>query len=106
MKMGTYGFLRFAIPLFPSAAIDFTPWIMGLSVIGIVYGSLVAMVQADIKKLVAYSSVAHLGFVMLGMFALNVHGLSGRYPGSLIYELGSQRSATRRASSTACTGTF
>jgi NADH-quinone oxidoreductase subunit M len=77
LKMGTYGFLRFAIPLFPDAAIDFTPLMMVLSVIGIVYGSLVAMVQADIKKLVAYSSVAHLGFVMLGMFALNVHGLSG-----------------------------
>jgi NADH-quinone oxidoreductase subunit M len=77
LKMGTYGFLRFAIPFFPVAAIDFTPWIMALSVIGIVYGSLVAMVQADIKKLVAYSSVAHLGFVMLGIFALNVHGLSG-----------------------------
>jgi len=77
LKMGTYGFLRFAIPLFPSAAIEFTPWIMALSVIGIVYGSLVAMVQPDIKKLVAYSSVAHLGFVMLGIFALNVHGLNG-----------------------------
>jgi len=77
LKMGTYGFVRFAIPLFPSAAIEFTPWIMALSVIGIVYGSLVAMVQSDIKKLVAYSSVAHLGFVMLGMFALNVHGLNG-----------------------------
>jgi len=77
LKMGTYGFLRFAIPLFPSAAIEFTPWIMGLSVIGIIYGSLVAMVQSDIKKLVAYSSVAHLGFVMLGIFALNVHGLTG-----------------------------
>jgi NADH-quinone oxidoreductase subunit M len=77
LKMGTYGFLRFAIPLFPSAAVDFTPLIMVLSVIGIVYGSLVAMVQSDIKKLVAYSSVAHLGFVMLGIFALNVHGLSG-----------------------------
>jgi len=77
LKMGTYGFLRFAIPLFPVAAVDFTPWIMALSVIGIVYGSLVAMVQSDIKKLVAYSSVAHLGFVMLGIFALNVHGLTG-----------------------------
>jgi NADH-quinone oxidoreductase subunit M len=75
--MGTYGFLRFAIPLFPVAAVDFTPWIMTLSVIGIIYGSLVAMVQSDIKKLVAYSSVAHLGFVMLGIFALNVHGLTG-----------------------------
>ncbi len=77
LKMGTYGFVRFAIPLFPSAAVEFTPAIMVLSVIGIVYGSLVAMVQPDIKKLVAYSSVAHLGFVMLGIFALNVHGLSG-----------------------------
>jgi NADH-quinone oxidoreductase subunit M len=77
LKMGTYGFLRFAIPLFPSAAVEFTPLMMTLSVIGIVYGSLVAMVQADIKKLVAYSSVAHLGFVMLGIFALNVHGLTG-----------------------------
>jgi NADH-quinone oxidoreductase subunit M len=77
LKMGTYGFLRFAIPLFPDAAVDFTPWMMALSVIGIVYGSLVAMVQSDIKKLVAYSSVAHLGFVMLGIFALNVHGLTG-----------------------------
>jgi NADH-quinone oxidoreductase subunit M len=77
LKMGTYGFLRFALPLFPAAALEWTPWILALSVIGIVYGSLVAMVQADIKKLVAYSSVAHLGFVMLGMFALNVQGLSG-----------------------------
>ncbi len=77
LKMGIYGFLRFAIPLFPVAAVDFTPAIMTLSVIGIIYGSLVAMVQSDIKKLVAYSSVAHLGFVMLGIFALNVHGLTG-----------------------------
>jgi len=77
LKMGTYGFLRFALPLFPAAAVEWTPAILTLSLIGIVYGSLVAMVQADIKKLVAYSSVAHLGFVMLGMFALNVQGLSG-----------------------------
>jgi NADH-quinone oxidoreductase subunit M len=77
LKMGTYGFLRFALPMFPTAAIAFTPWLMGLALVGIVYGSLVAMVQSDIKKLVAYSSVAHLGFVMLGMFALNVHGLNG-----------------------------
>ena len=77
LKMGTYGFLRFALPLFPSAAIDFAPWMIGIAVVGIVYGSLVAMVQEDIKKLVAYSSVAHLGFVMLGMFALNVQGLNG-----------------------------
>jgi len=77
LKMGTYGFLRFALPLFPAAVADWTPTILTLSVIGIVYGSLVAMVQEDIKKLVAYSSVAHLGFVMLGMFALNVQGASG-----------------------------
>jgi len=77
LKMGTYGFLRFALPLFPVAAIDFTPWILGISVFGIIYGSLVAMVQPDVKKLVAYSSVAHLGFVMLGMFALNVQGVNG-----------------------------
>ena len=77
LKMGTYGFLRFALPLFPAAVAEWAPLILTLSVIGIIYGSLVAMVQADIKKLVAYSSVAHLGFVMLGMFALNVHGASG-----------------------------
>ena len=77
LKMGTYGFVRFALPLFPSAVVDFTPLILSLSVIGIIYGSLVAMVQADIKKLVAYSSVAHLGFVMLGMFSLNAIGLNG-----------------------------
>jgi NADH-quinone oxidoreductase subunit M len=77
LKMGTYGFLRFALPLFPAASMDFAPFMLGVSVVGIVYGSLVAMVQSDIKKLVAYSSVAHLGFVMLGTFALNVQGLSG-----------------------------
>jgi NADH-quinone oxidoreductase subunit M len=77
LKMGTYGFLRFALPLFPAAIADWTPLLMTLSVIGIIYGSLVAMVQEDIKKLVAYSSVAHLGFVMLGIFALNVQGATG-----------------------------
>jgi NADH-quinone oxidoreductase subunit M len=77
LKMGTYGFLRYALPLFPVAAVEFTPWIMTLALVGIIYGSLVAMVQTDIKKLVAYSSVAHLGFVMLGIFSLNVHGLNG-----------------------------
>ncbi len=77
LKMGTYGFLRFGLPLFPDAALTFTPLIVALSVTGIVYGSLVAMVQQDIKKLVAYSSVAHLGFVMLGMFAFNVQGVNG-----------------------------
>lgn len=77
LKMGTYGFLRFAIPLFPEATIEFTPLIMGLAVFGIIYGALVAMVQPDIKKLVAYSSVSHLGYVMLGLFALNAHGVAG-----------------------------
>jgi len=77
LKMGTYGFLRFAIPLFPAAFLDALPYILVLSVIGILYGALVAMVQKDIKSLVAYSSVSHLGFVMLGMCALNTIGFSG-----------------------------
>ena len=77
LKMGTYGFLRLAIPLFPVAAVDLAPVLATLAVVGIVYGALVAMVQKDIKKLVAYSSVAHLGFVMLGMFAFNLQGIEG-----------------------------
>ena len=77
LKMGTYGFLRFSLPLFPHAAHALAPYIMTLAVIGIIYGALVAMAQSDIKKLVAYSSVSHLGFVMLGMFAFNTQGLQG-----------------------------
>ena len=77
LKMGTYGFVRFAIPLFPDAAKEAVPIMMALAVIGIVYGALVAMVQPDLKKLVAYSSVSHLGFVVLGLFALNVQGIEG-----------------------------
>ncbi len=77
LKMGTYGYVRFAIPLFPQASERFTPLMATLAVIGIIYAALVAMVQEDVKKLVAYSSVAHLGFVMLGIFALNQQGLSG-----------------------------
>src|SRR5512145_198571 len=77
LKMGTYGFLRFAIPLFPVAAFDLMPLISALAVIGIIYGALVAMVQKDMKKLVAYSSVSHLGFVMLGLFAFNLQGIEG-----------------------------
>lgn len=77
LKMGTYGYVRFAIPLFPEATHQFTPLIATLSVIGIIYAALVAMVQEDVKKLVAYSSVAHLGFVMLGVFALNEQGVTG-----------------------------
>jgi NADH-quinone oxidoreductase subunit M len=77
LKMGTYGFVRFSLPLFPVATVEWAPVMLGLALVGIVYGALVAMVQEDVKKLVAYSSVAHLGFVMLGVFALNVHGLDG-----------------------------
>jgi NADH-quinone oxidoreductase subunit M len=77
LKMGTYGLLRFAFPLFPDAAVAFAPYLAGLAVIGIVYGALVAMVQPDMKKLVAYSSVSHLGFVVLGICAMNLQGLQG-----------------------------
>ncbi len=77
LKMGTYGLLRFAFPLFPEAAQYFAPWLAALAVIGIVYGALVAMVQPDMKKLVAYSSVSHLGFVVLGLCALTVSGVQG-----------------------------
>jgi NADH-quinone oxidoreductase subunit M len=77
LKMGTYGFLRFCMPLFPDGVAAATPWIMALAIIGIIYGALVAMVQDDVKKLVAYSSVSHLGFVMLGMFALTAEGVAG-----------------------------
>jgi NADH-quinone oxidoreductase subunit M len=77
LKMGTYGFLRFAMALFPAAAFDWMPAVAALAVVGIVYGALVSMVQRDIKKLVAYSSVSHLGFVMLGLFAFNIQGIEG-----------------------------
>jgi NADH-quinone oxidoreductase subunit M len=77
LKMGTYGLFRFAFPLFPSAALYFAPWIAGLAVVGIIYGALVAMVQPDMKKLVAYSSVSHLGFVVLGLCTMNVEGAQG-----------------------------
>jgi len=77
LKMGTYGLVRFAFPLFPVAAVAFAPWLALLAVIGIIYGALVAMVQPDMKKLVAYSSVSHLGFVVLGICAMNVQGVQG-----------------------------
>ncbi|MDH3590494.1 MAG: NADH-quinone oxidoreductase subunit M [Planctomycetota bacterium] len=77
LKMGTYGFLRFSLPIFPEATRHFMPWLLTLSAIGVIYGAMVAMVQKDWKKLVAYSSVSHLGFAMLGIFALNVEGLGG-----------------------------
>jgi NADH-quinone oxidoreductase subunit M len=77
LKLGTYGFVRYTLPLFPEATIQLAPFAFGLAIIGIIYGALVAMVQEDVKKLVAYSSVSHLGFVMLGLFALNAQGLEG-----------------------------
>jgi len=77
LKMGTYGLLRFAFPLFPDAARAFAPYIGLFAVIGIIYGALVAMVQPDMKKLVAYSSVSHLGFVVLGLCAMNQQGVQG-----------------------------
>jgi NADH-quinone oxidoreductase subunit M len=77
LKMGAYGFLRFNLPLFPETAIILAPWMALLAVIGILYGAAVSYVQKDLKKLVAYSSVSHLGFVILGIFALNLQGLSG-----------------------------
>jgi NADH-quinone oxidoreductase subunit M len=77
LKMGTYGLIRFCLPMFPNAAEAFAPMMATLAVIGIVYGALVAMVQKDVKKLVAYSSVSHLGFVVLGIFAMNVTAVQG-----------------------------
>ncbi len=77
LKMGTYGFLRFSLPILPEATKYFVPWVVGLSIVGIVYGALVAMAQRDWKRLVAYSSVSHMGMVMLGMFALTPVGITG-----------------------------
>src|SRR6267142_1806293 len=77
LKMGTYGFLRFCLPLFPDASLAFGPLVFTLAVIGVIYGAWVSTVQPDMKKLVAYSSVSHLGFVMLGIFTLNQQGLVG-----------------------------
>jgi len=77
LKMGTYGFVRFNLPLFPDAAVKAAPWIALLATIGIIYGAAVSYAQADVKKLVAYSSVSHLGFVMLGLFAMNPEGIAG-----------------------------
>jgi len=77
LKMGTYGFVRFNIPLFPEATVKAAPWIALFATIGIIYGAMVSYAQKDVKKLVAYSSVSHLGFVMLGLFALNPEGIAG-----------------------------
>lgn len=77
LKMGGYGFLRYAVNLFPRAAHDYAPWIVALAIIGIIYGALVATMQRDLKRLVAYSSVSHLGFVVLGIFAFTVTSAQG-----------------------------
>src|SRR5580704_3609646 len=77
LKMGTYGLLRFCVPMFPTAARNAAGWISALAIIGIIYGALVAMVQPNMKKLVAYSSVSHLGFVVLGIFSFTQQGFDG-----------------------------
>jgi NADH-quinone oxidoreductase subunit M len=77
LKLGGYGFLRFSLPMFPQASVDFAPLIYALSVVAIVYTSLVALVQEDVKKLIAYSSVAHMGFVTMGLFAMTAQGVAG-----------------------------
>lgn len=77
LKMGTYGLLRFSIPLFPHAAKEAAPWMMFLGVVGVIYGALIAWIQTDIKRLIAYSSVSHLGFVVLGLFSFNEFGFTG-----------------------------
>ena len=77
LKMGAYGFIRFAIPLFPNAAMKFLPLVCVLALVGIIYGALVSMMQDDLKRLVAFSSVSHLGYVMLGLFAFNMQGVQG-----------------------------
>jgi NADH-quinone oxidoreductase subunit M len=77
LKMGTYGFVRFSLPLFPRGSVEAAPWVVTLAIIGIVYAAFVTLVQKDMKKLIAYSSVSHMGFVMLGMFCLSPLGLEG-----------------------------
>jgi len=77
LKMGTFGFFRYAMPLFPEAALQFRPAVAALAVVGIIYGALMCLVQTDMKRLVAYSSVSHLGFVMLGLMAITAEGLTG-----------------------------
>jgi NADH-quinone oxidoreductase subunit M len=77
LKMGTYGFLRFCLPITPHATHVFMPWLIGLSIVGILYGGLTALAQSDLKKLVAYSSVGHMGFATLGIFLLNSQGVEG-----------------------------
>jgi NADH-quinone oxidoreductase subunit M len=77
LKLGGYGFLRYSLPLLPDAAVTFAPIVIGLAVVAVLYGAMVSMVQPDLKKLIAYSSVSHMGFVMLGVFVFNTQGLEG-----------------------------
>ena len=77
LKMGTYGFMKLGFPLFPDATASFTPWLMALAVLSIVYGACLALVQDDIKKIIAYSSISHLGYVMLGLLSLELTGIQG-----------------------------
>ena len=78
LKMGGYGFIRFSLPMFPDASLYFAPFIFVLSIVAIIYTSLVALAQTDMKKLIAYSSVAHMGFVTIGIFTFNEQGITGR----------------------------
>src|SRR5208283_5595092 len=77
IKMGAYGFLRFSIPLFPQVTLAMAPYMLALSVVAIIYGAVICLIQEDLKRLIAYSSVSHMGFVTLGIFALNTQGLEG-----------------------------
>ena len=77
LKMGGYGFLRLVLPMLPEATVTFTPWVLGLSIIAILYGGYMALAQSDIKRLIAYSSISHMGFVTLGIFVLNKQGIEG-----------------------------
>ena len=89
LKMGTYGWFRFVLPLFPEASVYYAPWLLGLSVFGLIYTSLVAFAQTDIKKLVAYSSIAHMGYVLIGLFAFNIYGLHGAFYQTLTHGISS-----------------
>ena len=87
LKLGTYGFIRIAIPILPNAAISWAPWIGLLAVIGIIYGSLCCLAQTDMKRLIAFSSVAHMGFVMLGIATLTSFGLNAAVFGMVAHGL-------------------
>src|SRR5258707_8834566 len=89
LKMGGYGFLRFSLPMFPDASVAFAPLVFALSVVAIIYTSLVALVQEDMKKLIAYSSVAHMGFVTMGIFAVTTQGVAGGLFQMISHGLGS-----------------